>query len=327
MTLKKLVKLIQTEADFEKIIIKPILENSYNTTLREISDEDLKEVMEAYIVDKFFSFLKGCIYIFDKEEFVLKRADFTTEDEYRFSNSFRIQTSIEIKGFSRVIDVFIKDHGVSIEGADELSSFNNGEWNVEIDIANFNKYTGNVLVNGIFKGSDYNHIVFDNDYTIKFSVEGLKNNATHPIWTEPLIDGYLELESGNEKNAFLNLFASTDYLINYLHELVFEYYLKQVSPKKINNDLKEKIRLFSNKRQRLQNKLINVGEALDINIKQMDCYKKWLEFTNIRDGIAHGGKFKCPYDLKDVLINIITLIMTLLSGTNIEEKGWRGAVR
>jgi hypothetical protein len=59
----------------------------------------------------------------------------------------------------------------------------------------------------------------------------------------------------------------------------------------------------------------------------MNSYKKWGVFTTIRDGIAHGGIFECPYDIKEVLLEIITLIMTLISGTNIEEKGLREVVK
>jgi hypothetical protein len=110
--------------------------------------------------------------------------------------------------------------------------------------------------------------------------------------------------------------------------LVFEHYLRKVpSREEINDDLKNKIRLFSNQKQQLQNKLINIGNELNIEIKKMNSYKKWVEFTRIRDRIAHGGKFECPYDIKDVLIEIIILIMTLVSGTNIEEKGWRTVVK
>lgn len=326
MNLKKLIKLIQKKAEFEKIIIKPIIANKYNTTIKKISDDDLKEILEWYISDDFFSFLKGCINIFDTEDISEEYVHFETDDDIRADHKLYLQTSLRIKEFSRIIDVSIENHGVKFED-ENLISYSPGEWAVKIDITNFNKYTGEVLINGTLSGSEHNHILYDNNYTIELSVEGLKHNSTHPIWTEPLIDGYLEFKNGNNKNAFLNFFASSDYLINYLHETIFEYYLREIASSGINDDVKRKIRLLSNKRQRLQDKLINIGNELNIDIKKMNCYKKWVQFTNIRDTIAHGGKYECPYDLKEVLIEIITLIMTLLSGINIEEKGWRDVVK
>ncbi|PFR94860.1 hypothetical protein [Priestia megaterium] len=326
-TFKKLIKLIHKKSDFEKINISPILKAKYNKKLKDVEDEQLKEVVEDYIANHFFLFLKGCLYIFDREE-ISKDANFqTNDDDYKYSGKFQINTSLSIKGFSRIISVSIEDHGVETEDSDSLTSSIYGDWEVTPNISNFNQYTGDVLINGTFKGAEHSHIVFDNDYKIELLVEGLKNDSTHPSWAEYLIDGYLELKNGNDKNAFLNLFASTDYLINYLHELIFEFHLKQISSQGINDDLKKKIRLFSNTRQRLQDKLINIGKELNIDVKRMNCYKRWVEYTSIRDKIAHGGKFVCSYDLEDVLIDIITLIMTLLSGTNIEEKGWREIVK
>lgn len=326
MDVKELINLIQEKAEFEKIIIEPILVNNYDTTLSEITDDNLTEVVINYISNNFFSFLKGCIYIFDQEHISIENIHFETDDDFRTDYKLFLQTSLKIKEFSRIIEVSIKDHGVKIEDQD-LSSENPGEWYVKIDITNFNKYTGEVLINGTLSGSEHNHIIYDNNYTIELSVEGLKHDSAHPIWAEPLVDGYLEYKNGNEKNAFLNFFASSDYLINFLHESIFEYNLEKISSTGINDEVKKKIRSLANKRQRLQEKLLNIGDELNIDLKKMDCYKNWLKFTDIRDRIAHGGKYECPFDLKDVFLDIITLIMTLLSGTNIEEKGWRDVVQ
>lgn len=332
MNSKKLIKFIQKKADFEKVIIKPILANDYSTTIKKITDEQLKAIIENYISNDFFSFLKGCINIFDREYIAEENVYLGTNDDIKTDYKLFLQTSLKIKKFSRIIDVNIDNHGVKLEDENDvenlqLISSNPHEWNVNLDISNFNKYTGEVLIFGTLSGSEHNHVLYDNNYTIVLSVEGLKNDSTHPIWAESLIDGYLELQNGNNKNAFLNFFASSDYLINFLHELIFEYYLKEISSNGINDDVKKKIRKLSNKRQRLQDKLLNIGDELNIDIKKINCYKKWVQFTSIRDTIAHGGKYVCSYDLKEVLIDIITLIMTLLSGVNIEEKGWKNVVK
>lgn len=327
MEVKKLIKLFQKKAEFEKIIINPIINNKHGTTLSKIDDDDLSKVVIDYISNDFFSFLKGCLNIFEREHITVEDVHFDTDDDYRIDYKLFLQTSLKIKDFSRIIDVSIQDHGVKIEELEDLISESPGEWKVKIDIINFNKYTGEVLLNGTLSGAEFNHVIYENNYTIVLLVEGLKYNSTHPIWAEPLIDGYLELKNGNEKNAFLNFFASSDYLINFLHESIFEYNLNKISSTGINDDVKKKIRSLANKRQRLQEKLLNIGDELNIDLKKMNCYKKWVKFTEIRDRIAHGGKYMCPFNLNDVLIDIITLIMTLLSGINIEEKGWRDIVK
>lgn len=178
------------------------MQNTYNEKLKNVEDEQLKEFVEGYITNHFFSFLKGCFYIFDRKR-IPEYANFQiNDDDYKYGNKFQISTSLSIKGFSRIISVEIENHGVEVEDNDELTSSIYGDWGVTINIASLNKYTGDVLVNGTFTGSEHSHIVFDNDYKIELLVEGLRNDSTHPSWAEHLIDGYLEFKNGNDKNAF-----------------------------------------------------------------------------------------------------------------------------
>lgn len=309
---------VEDSGEWERYIGKYISENLFNTIARTL----------GYISTDIY-------YFYGELE--------TNDENYRFSNSVQIYWNVHLKEYSRVISVSLEDFGMDqdvcyanvlpnglIEGIDEqnLNLINSipGDYSFDLHLSRLNNLNGDAYFEGTFHGEGNRILEVSNIGVIyQIKVVGVKNDTITPSWLEYLIDGLLDLENENKKMALFNLFAALDNLINTEHEYIYEEYLELCKKIKITEPLKEKIRLFSPKEKRLENKLSHILTEFKIrNGTSLECYKHYKKIVTIRDKVAHGGQFENGIDVKKTAYSIVALIYILLLQENIEETSWRG---
>ncbi|MFL0363139.1 HEPN domain-containing protein [Pseudobacillus sp. 179-B 2D1 NHS] len=314
----------------------------------DLDDDDYEEIekyVEDYIRDNLFHIVINTLEDISDTTYYLS-GDIETDDwDYKHSNKVHIFWNTFVKGYSRIINVTLEDYGmasdfdpitVTDDGYIEIDeSYEEdfflirgipGDYSFELKLSSLNNLNGHVLFRGTFTGPGNRILEASNNAMIYvIHVTGIKHETNTPNWLEYLIDGFLNLESKNNKMAFFNLFAALDNLINTQHEYIFEEYLELCKKIKISDQLKDKIRLFSSKEKKLQNKLNHVLDEFKIvNYKELKCYKFYTKLVKVRDKIAHGGNFEETIDIDEAAYSITTLIYILLLQEDVEKTNWNG---
>lgn len=257
----------------------------------------------------------------------------SNDEDWRYDYKCNIYSNFKVDTFSKITHMELSEYGI-VEGDGENKIYENynTEFEINLDVGYFNKYSGEGSLIGKFTGGgdmlmalDYSHI------EAELYVTGLEKDTECPSWIDYLIEGCLEIENKNNKMAFLNIFASFDNFINDIHEDIFEYYIDdygKCTNENVKREMKEKIRLFSNKEKKLRNKRINILN--EIGFKKGEEFNKCItmldKYTEQRDKIAHGGIFEDTYKIGEVIYNILTIMFSILSNEDFAKNQWASIV-
>lgn len=322
--------------------VEHVIENKY----KEDGDDsfDPQNYIESYIKSNLFGIVVNTIKDISGKEYYFMGDMDTDDDDYRHINRVQIYWDKTIKGYSRLIDVSLEDYGVPSdvdcfrvnEGNVEFNSEDckeylslitevPGDFSFNYEIENVNYLNGEVSFKGLLSGPGNNILLISNEGVIfKVHVTGIENATNSPSWLYYLIDGLTDINNNNKKMGFFNIFAALDNLINTQHEYIFEAYLELCKKIKISEQLKEKIRLYSPKEKKLQNKLVHVLKEFNIEAKNLESFKKYEKLVKLRDRVAHGGIFDDSLDINETAYTILTLIYILLLQENVEATNWKG---
>ncbi|NFT04101.1 hypothetical protein FDF18_12490 [Clostridium sporogenes] len=258
-----------------------------------------------------------------------------SEDVYwKQHNKIDIYATTKIDGYYKVTEVRLLDYGV-YNSKGVLCKDLNG-FKLRLDSIDLNKVDNTIILHGHFFG-DYRKLFQIDKYNVAVSldVKGIKNETAVQSWIEYLYEGCSYIENKNNKMAFFNIFAAMDNFINIFHEDIFDYYLeeyKACTNENVKEDIKDKIRSFSNKEKRLQNKLRHILKELNmIDEKRFNglnnLFNIWAKkYTKIRDKIAHGGIYEESYDIGEVAYTIVTLMFSILLNIDLTENEWKSII-
>lgn len=160
-------------------------------------------------------------------------------------------TIFEIKGFSRINYLKLCEYGI-LDYPDQLvNDITTSGYEIDLHIESYNNMSGEVKLSGSFLGGKTGILSAEyNDNVVELEVCGIEKETETPSWVEYLFESCYDIENGNNKMAFFNVSAAFDNFINIIHEYMFDYYLekyKVCGNENIKEEIKEKIRMFSNK--------------------------------------------------------------------------------
>ncbi len=264
-----------------------------------------------------------------KKDITLECDDEDWRDYYKCD----IYVSLNIDEFSRITSLSLTDYGILEIVGDEEYIHNSGEdFDIELDVSSYDSLSGDVKLNGHFKGGSSMLLSMDyNDVVARLSVTGLERNSVTPSWVDYLMEGCFNIEYKNNKMAFFNIFAAFDNFINAIHEDIFQYYLEKYKVCKNENmkeEIKDKIRLFSNQEKRLRDKLRHIFSELNMTKSKgfrnlNEFFDMWgSKYIKVRDKIAHGSLYEETYDIGEVTYTILTLIFSILIHVDLAENQW-----
>lgn len=233
---------------------------------------------------------------------------------------------------------------------DDVTELRCEEVGVNMDIEDYNYFTGDIYIKGTFSPPNYQPemdlYLLDNAGTMKalIKVYGILKNDITPGWIYYLVEGCVTYNSNNKKMAVLNIFAALDNFIEYLYSKIFEYYVSQYNEltnysKKMNskecaeNDkacLINKIKSYAKDTKRLDEKLKDIMR--EVNIKGDNpkftslCNINKINFSNIekiRNKVAHGEIYSVEeVDFGECLYYILTVILSILYVHDFEADHW-----
>lgn len=233
--------------------------------------------------------------------------------------------SAKVSNFDRITKVELNSFGLNQGSGDLVNEINDSS--LILRMFQINSFNCHVLLNGYLDGSVRDlDVIVEEGLKASIEITGLIKNGNYGSWVGCLVDGFLELEAGNENMCMLNMYRALEGFVTTLHDdIIFEFVCSRGREDDV---FKSNIRSFANPKKSLRNKLRHLLGFFEMGkksegFKELNVLinKSFEGMTYVRNSLAHGG-ISTDYKISEFVYNVLTMIFSIVCYRDLANSAW-----